>query len=63
MEQRVFTQNFQMNSDVKWAVMAPCNQLFALTSVPQAGKRKMKICEKGSRGDPENWELLQQTGW
>lgn len=35
--------------------MAPCNQLFALTSVPQAGKRKMKICEKGSKRWP--WEL------
>lgn len=54
LEQRVFTQNFQMNSDVKLPVMALCNQLFALTSVPQAGKREMKICEKVSRGGSEN---------
>lgn len=43
-----------MNSDMKLPVMALCNQLFALFSVPQAGKRKLKVCEKGSRRDPEN---------
>jgi len=47
-------QIWKRKPDIKLSVMALCNQLFACTSRPQAAKRKMKIHEKGSRGDPEN---------
>lgn len=32
------------------------NQLFALTSLPQARKKKVKICEKGSEVTLRPWD-------